>query len=163
LASERGASVRVSPWCGSKEARAPNPEIRHADRGLHFLYDEGAVAMAVMIGIDPHKGSHTAVALDEREARLGEVRVRSGANQLAQLLGWAAPFAERTWAIEGAGGLGYLLAQQLVAAGERVVDVQPKSLSSCLCKGWVRVVRGGVGCGRGRRGRVVRVLVSSSW
>ena len=33
---------------------------------------------------------------------------------------------ERTWAIEGAGGLGYLLAQQLVAAGERVVDVQPK-------------------------------------
>jgi hypothetical protein len=23
LASERGASVRVSPWCGSKEARAP--------------------------------------------------------------------------------------------------------------------------------------------
>lgn len=82
--------------------------------------------MGVMIGIDPHKGSHTAVALDEREARLGEVRVRSGVNQLAQLLGWAAPFAERTWAIEGAGGLGYLLAQQLVAAGERVVDVQPK-------------------------------------
>ena len=39
---------------------------------------------------------------------------------------WAAPFDERTWAIEGAGGLGYLLAQQLVAAGERVVDVQPK-------------------------------------
>ncbi len=30
------------------------------------------------------------------------------------------------WAVEGAGGVGYLLAQQLVAAGERVVDVQPK-------------------------------------
>jgi len=29
-------------------------------------------------------------------------------------------------AIEGAGGLGHLLAQQLVAAGEQVVDVQPK-------------------------------------
>ena len=39
---------------------------------------------------------------------------------------WASPFGERTWAIEGAGGLGYLLAQQLVTAGERVVDVQPK-------------------------------------
>ena len=34
--------------------------------------------------------------------------------------------AERTWAIEGAGGLGHLLAQQLIAAGERVLDVQPK-------------------------------------
>jgi len=39
---------------------------------------------------------------------------------------WAAAWPERTWAVEGAGGLGHLLAQQLVAAGERVLDVQPK-------------------------------------
>ena len=38
----------------------------------------------------------------------------------------AAAWPERTWAVEGAGGLGHLLAQQLVAAGERVLDVQPK-------------------------------------
>ena len=82
--------------------------------------------MAVMIGIDPHKASHTAVALDDSELFLGELRVRSAADQLGRLVGWAAGFGERTWAIEGAGGLGYLLAQQLVAAGERVVDVQPK-------------------------------------
>ena len=82
--------------------------------------------MAVMIGVDPHKGSHTAVALDERERPIDELRVRSASNQVERLLGWATPFGERTWAIEGAGGLGYLLAQQLVAAGERVVDVQPK-------------------------------------
>jgi hypothetical protein len=30
------------------------------------------------------------------------------------------------WAIEGAGGRGYLLAYQLVAGGERVVDVPAK-------------------------------------
>jgi transposase len=82
--------------------------------------------MAVMIGVDPHKGSHTAVALDEREESLGELRVRSATNQVEQLITWATPLGERTWAIEGAGGLGYLLAQQFVAAGERVVDVQPK-------------------------------------
>jgi transposase len=82
--------------------------------------------MAVMIGVDPHKGSHTAVALDTSEQFLGELRVRSAAGQVERLLAWAAPFETRTWAIEGAGGLGYLLAQQLVAAGERVVDVQPK-------------------------------------
>jgi len=28
--------------------------------------------------------------------------------------------------VEGAGGLGRMLARQLVAAGERVLDVQPK-------------------------------------
>ena len=82
--------------------------------------------MVVMIGIDPHKGSHTAVALDEDEQPLGELRVRSATTQVERLREWAAPFAERTWAIEGAGGLGYLLAQQLVAAGERVVDVPAK-------------------------------------
>ena len=38
---------------------------------------------AVMIGIDPHKASHTAVAVDEKEAPLGEVRVRASAAQLA--------------------------------------------------------------------------------
>ena len=82
--------------------------------------------MAVTIGIDPHKGSHTAVALDEHEADLGQLRVRSGPEQLARLSEWAKAWPERTWAVENASGLGYLLAQQLVAAGERVVDVPPK-------------------------------------
>jgi transposase len=82
--------------------------------------------MAVMIGVDPHKGSHTAHAIDEHESKLGEVRVRSGAKQLERLLAWAEQFGERTWAVENATGLGFLLAQQLVAGGERVLDVQPK-------------------------------------
>ena len=37
-----------------------------------------------------------------------------------------AGWPERTWAIEGAAGLGHLLAQQLLGLGERVLDVQPK-------------------------------------
>ncbi len=80
----------------------------------------------VMIGIDPHKGSHTAVALDGREKGLGQVRVRASAGQAAVLLEWAADWPKRTWAIEGARGLEQLLAQQLIAVGERVVDVPPK-------------------------------------
>jgi transposase len=83
----------------------------------------------IMIGVDPHKGSHTAVALDLDERVLDEVQVRADRRQTERLLAWAAPFQPRTWAIEGAGGLGYLLAQQLVAAGERVVDV-PATLSA---------------------------------
>jgi len=80
----------------------------------------------VIIGIDPHKGSHTAVALDRDERTLARLRVRASAGQVDQLRGWAASWPERRWAVEGAGGLGRLLAQQLIAAGEHVVDVQPK-------------------------------------
>jgi transposase len=80
----------------------------------------------VMIGVDPHKASHTAVAVSADEEPLGQLRVRASAVQARRLVEWAAPWPERSWAVEGAGGLGHLLAQQLVAAGERVLDVQPK-------------------------------------
>jgi hypothetical protein len=66
------------------------------------------------------------VAIGAAEEPLDELRVRSSADQAGRLMGWAAAWPERTWAAGGAAGLGYLLAQQLVAAGERVLDVQPK-------------------------------------
>ena len=81
---------------------------------------------AVMIGVDPHKASHTAVAISAAEEPLGELRVRACVVQAEQLLAWTAAWPQRTWAVEGAGGTGHLLAQQLVSAGERVLDVQPK-------------------------------------
>ena len=81
--------------------------------------------MQVVIGIDPHKASHTAVAIDEAEDEISSVKVRATRRQVEQLLGWAEPFEKRTWAIESAGGLGYLLAQQLIARGEKVLDVPP--------------------------------------
>ena len=87
--------------------------------------------MNVVIGVDPHKGSHTAVAIDETELQLGRVQVRSGPGQLEQLLAWAGGFGERVWAVESAGGLGYLLAQQLLGEGERVLDV-PATLASLV-------------------------------
>ena len=84
---------------------------------------------AVMIGVDPHKATHTAVVIGPAEEPLGEVRVRASASQAEKLVAWAADWPERTWAVEGAAGLGRLLAQQLIAAGERVLDVQPKLAS----------------------------------
>jgi hypothetical protein len=82
--------------------------------------------MPVIIGVDPHKASHTAVAIDGGEDELDRKKVRAGDAQPDQLVAWAEPFATRTWAIESAGGLGYLLAQQLVAVGEIVLDVRPR-------------------------------------
>jgi transposase len=66
------------------------------------------------------------VAIGAAEEPLGQLRMRASAAQAERLVAWAAPWPERTWAVEGAAGLGYLLAQQLVAAGELVLDVQPK-------------------------------------
>jgi transposase len=85
--------------------------------------------MNVMIGVDPHKASHTAVAIDGDEDQLSSVKVRATHRQVDQLMDWAEPFDKRTWAIESAGGMGYLLAQQLVARGEDVLDV-PATLAS---------------------------------
>lgn len=79
----------------------------------------------VVIGIDPHKGSHTAVAIDEDETKLAEVRVRADRRQVEGLLKWAIEFPERRWAIESAGGLGVLLSEQLLEVGEEVFDVPP--------------------------------------
>jgi transposase len=79
-----------------------------------------------VIGIDPHKGSHSAAVLDHGEGLVGEIRVRADRGQRQRLLDFAGPFAPRVWAIEGATGTGALLAQQLVAAGEIVLDVPPR-------------------------------------
>jgi hypothetical protein len=87
----------------------------------------------VMIGVDPHKGSHTAVALGADEVPLGQVRVRASAAQAQRLLAWAAAWPERTWAVEGAGGLGHLLAQELVAAGNKCWTCSPSWSRGCGC------------------------------
>jgi hypothetical protein len=82
--------------------------------------------MSVIIGIDPHKATHTAVAIHRDEQPIAKLQVVADRCQTERLLAWAAPFGcERTWAIESASGLGKLLAQQLVGAGEHVVDVPP--------------------------------------
>ena len=82
-----------------------------------------------IIGIDPHKGSHTAVAIDGDERLVGELLVRADRRQRERLLRWAAEFEPRVWAVEGATGHGALLSQQLVGAGETVLDV-PAALSA---------------------------------
>ena len=72
--------------------------------------------MNVMIGIDPHKASHTAVAIGRDEDQIACVKVRATLRQVDQLLAWAEPFEKRTWAIESVGGLGYLLGHNSLPA-----------------------------------------------
>jgi transposase len=85
--------------------------------------------LVFIIGIDPHKGSHTAAVIDRDEQLVGELSVIADRRQRDRLLVWAAAFEPRLWAVKGATGHGALLAQQLVASGESVVDV-PAALSA---------------------------------
>ena len=83
--------------------------------------------MVTTIGIDPHKATHTAVAIDDEETVLAEFTIRADKNQTTKLLEWAGSVNgdARVWAVEAATGLGHLLSQQPIAAGEMVVDVPP--------------------------------------
>jgi transposase len=80
----------------------------------------------ITIGIDPHKRSLTAAALDPHSQLLGQLRVSASAQAGRQLLAWAQQWPERRWAVEGASGLGRGIAQLLVATGEQVLDVPAK-------------------------------------
>jgi transposase len=83
----------------------------------------------ITIGIDPHKASLTAVAVDASGRSLGHRQLLVNAGTLGQLTGWAGGWPARRFAVEGAYGLGRPIAQQLAAVGEQVLDV-PATLAS---------------------------------
>jgi hypothetical protein len=82
----------------------------------------------ITIGIDPHKSSLTAVAIDASGHPIGQRRLAVNAGTFTQLMKWANAWPQRRFAVEGANGLGRGIAQQLAATGEQVVDV-PATLS----------------------------------
>ena len=78
----------------------------------------------IVIGIDPHKSTHTATALDPAtNTDVGSLRIEASIADYQRLIGWAKAWPERTWAIENADGLGHHLALWLLAAGEVVLDI----------------------------------------
>jgi transposase len=82
--------------------------------------------MPVMIGVDPHKTSHTAAVLDEHGRLLDQQRIPATLDGYQQLRQWAGRWPQRCWAVEGAHGIGRALAQRLVGDGEQVLDVPAK-------------------------------------
>jgi transposase len=78
----------------------------------------------IVIGLDVHKQSVTAVAVDEAGRPLAEKVVVVGSDEL---LGWASALgAERLWAVEDCRQLTRWLDRQLLAVGEELVRVPPK-------------------------------------
>lgn len=77
----------------------------------------------ITIGIDPHKSSLTAVAVDATGEPVATIRIAVTATTVRQLQEWGVRWPQRRWAVEGAEGLGRGVAQGLAGAGEQVVDV----------------------------------------
>ncbi len=85
----------------------------------------------IMLGIDAHKRSHTAVAVDELGRQLGvkTTSATSSADHL-DLMRWADQFGpDRTWAVEDCRHLSRQLERDMLAAGERLVRVPPKMMA----------------------------------
>jgi transposase len=82
--------------------------------------------MEIVIGVDPHKATNVVAAIDEQGELVGQETFAANRKGQRTLERWAKRFPERRWAVEGACGIGRPLAQKLLAAGERVVDVPPK-------------------------------------
>ena len=82
LASYRRASCLDLAAVGSKEDHAQDPN-QECPRGSYPKTKEEL--MKVIIGIDPHKSSHTAVAIGCDERQLAEIRVRATCQQTAKL------------------------------------------------------------------------------
>jgi transposase len=81
----------------------------------------------IVIGVDVHKQSLTAVAVDEAGRMLDE-RTVTGAND--GLVAWAASVGdERLWALEDCRQLTRTLERELLAAGEELVRVPPKLMA----------------------------------
>ena len=78
----------------------------------------------IVIGLDVHKQTVTAVAVDEAGRPLQEKVIPVGGEEL---LGWASALhGERLWAVEDCRQLTGWLERQLLAAGEELVRVPPK-------------------------------------
>jgi transposase len=82
----------------------------------------------IAVGVDTHKDSHFAVALDEFGKLLGELAIEASATGYRELEGWATGLAvagrQLCFGVEGVGSYGAGLREHLQGAGHSVVEVE---------------------------------------
>lgn len=85
----------------------------------------------VIVGIDAHKRTHTAVAVDEAGRKLGERTTHATTTEAnLELVRWADGFGtDRRFAVEDCRHLSRRLEADLLAAGEELVRVPPKLMA----------------------------------
>jgi transposase len=86
----------------------------------------------IVVGIDPHKQTHTAVAIDAVSGEVrGEITVRARRQGHERLVAWARSLdPERIFAVEDCRHVSGGLERHLIARGERAVRVAPKLMAA---------------------------------
>lgn len=80
----------------------------------------------MVLGIDAHKRSHTAVAVDELGRQHGHTTVPATTAGNLELVRWSRQFGEHRFAVEDCRHLSRRLERDLLAAGEQIVRVNPR-------------------------------------
>src|SRR5690606_36392223 len=83
----------------------------------------------VMVGIDAHKETFTAVAVDEVGRRVAERTFESTSDGCYELVRWASRWPERRFAVEDCRHLTRRLESDLLTAGETLVRVYPRQMA----------------------------------
>jgi transposase len=83
----------------------------------------------VVIGVDSHKHTHTAVATDGTGHKLAEKTVAATSAGHLELIRWADRFEARTFALEDCRHLSRRLSNDLLCAGQAVIRVPPKLMA----------------------------------
>ena len=85
----------------------------------------------IVIGVDPHKRSHTGAAVERATGELlGQRTLPARRHGHEQLLAWARSLTgERLWALEDCRQVSISLERFLLGSGERVVRVPPKLMA----------------------------------
>ena len=100
-------------------------QLEHLESGVPTaVHPEIGGSAMVMIGIDPHKSTHTATAIaPNANHEVASIRIDATLSEYRRLLTWARQWPQRRWAVENAEGLGRHLTSWLLARSEDVVDV----------------------------------------
>ena len=84
----------------------------------------------LVIGVDPHKDSHTLVAVDAAGCKRGQLTVPARQDGHLRAVGWARRLGEPVrWAVEDCRHVSGGLLRDLLAGGESVVAVPPKLMA----------------------------------
>ncbi len=83
----------------------------------------------VVLGVDPHKKTHTVVAVDDTGRQLATITVKTTAAGHLRLFRWANGYPQRRWAVEDGRHVASRLLRDLTAAGEVVTCVPTKLMA----------------------------------
>jgi hypothetical protein len=115
-------------WPEWLDRRVARPGLRHALRPSEPATKEDVVN--VIIGIDAHKKTHTAVVIDEVGRELASKTVKATSDGHLRLVTWARQWPSRRFAVEDCRHLTRRLESDLLAAGERIVRVPPQLMAA---------------------------------